>query len=234
MVRSELIKRSPLRILEKSIHGGVGKGNIGVLASRKGVGKTACLVHIATDQLLAGRHVIHVSFSARVDHIISWYEDIFKEIASWKELESASVVHDEVIKNRVIMNFSQSGVRMEQVVASLRAMIGDGQFPADLVIFDGLDLSIGGRESLEIIKAFAESSEVEVWFSASLKGSEPLFDDHWSPTELKPYLDLIDVLLSLRFEGEHVRLQVVKDHENREPADLHLQLDPKTLLIATG
>ena len=48
MVRAELIKRSPLRILERSMHGGLGAGNIGILASRKGVGKTACLVHIAT------------------------------------------------------------------------------------------------------------------------------------------------------------------------------------------
>jgi len=49
MIMEDLISRSPLRILENSIHGGLGKGNIGVLASRKGVGKTACLVHIATE-----------------------------------------------------------------------------------------------------------------------------------------------------------------------------------------
>jgi len=233
MVRSELIKRSPLRILEKSIHGGVGKGNIGVLASRKGVGKTACLVHIATDKLLCDKHVIHVSFSARVDHIISWYEDIFKEIAKWKNLESATSVHDEIIKNRVIMNFNQAGIRTEQVVASLEAMINDGQFPADTVIFDGFDLSIGGVKALEIIKDFAVRTETEVWFSASLKGDEPLFDESWTPNELKPFLDRIDVLISLRFEGEHVRLQVVKDRENASPGDLHLMLDPKTLLIAS-
>ena len=70
MVKSELIKRSPLRVFEKSINGGLGKGNLGVLASRKGVGKTACLVHIATDQLFNDKHVIHVSFSSRVDHIV--------------------------------------------------------------------------------------------------------------------------------------------------------------------
>ena len=46
MVKAELIKRSPLRVFEQSIHGGLGRGNIGVLASPKGVGKTACLVHI--------------------------------------------------------------------------------------------------------------------------------------------------------------------------------------------
>ena len=36
MVRKELIERSPLRILESSIHGGVGVGNIGVIDRKKG------------------------------------------------------------------------------------------------------------------------------------------------------------------------------------------------------
>ena len=62
MIKKELITKSPLRILEQSIHGGIGKGNIAILAAPKGLGKTACLVHIATDQLLQGKHVIHVSF----------------------------------------------------------------------------------------------------------------------------------------------------------------------------
>ena len=79
MVNTEIIQRSPIRNLEKSIHGGLGKGNIGVLASRKGVGKTACLVHIATDKLLQGKPVIHVSYASRVDYIITWYEEILKE-----------------------------------------------------------------------------------------------------------------------------------------------------------
>jgi KaiC/GvpD/RAD55 family RecA-like ATPase len=110
MVKEELIKRSPLRLLEKSIHGGVGAGNIGVIAARKGTGKTACLVHIATDQLFQGKHVIHVSFAGRTDHIISWYEDIFGEIAKKRNLENAMEIHDDLIKNRVVMNFNQEGV----------------------------------------------------------------------------------------------------------------------------
>ena len=38
MIKSEQNRRSPLRILEKTTHGGVGKGNLGVIAARKGVG----------------------------------------------------------------------------------------------------------------------------------------------------------------------------------------------------
>jgi KaiC/GvpD/RAD55 family RecA-like ATPase len=77
MVKKEITEKSPLRKLESAVHGGVGKGNIGVIASKKGIGKTACLVHIATDKMMNDKHVIHVSYSSRVDHIISWYEDIF-------------------------------------------------------------------------------------------------------------------------------------------------------------
>ncbi|MDT8297998.1 MAG: hypothetical protein RQ801_06850, partial [Spirochaetaceae bacterium] len=84
-----MINKSPLRKLDKSINGGLGAGNIGVVASRRGIGKTACLVHIATDKLMADKHVIHVSYAKKVDHIISWYEDIFKEISLKRNLEDA-------------------------------------------------------------------------------------------------------------------------------------------------
>jgi len=231
-VKEELIKRSPLRILEKSISGGLGKGHIGVLASRKGVGKTACLVHIAADQLLQGKHVIHVSYASRVDHIMNWYEDIFKEIAKKPRMKSAAEMAEELIRNRVIMNFKQEGTRTEQVLRSLEAMIVHGQFGAETVIVDGLDLGPSGAEDLRKFKEFAGRLGLEVWFSASLKGDEPLFDDRGIPRELSDLLGTIDVLISLQHHGDHVHFNLVKDHDRLAPKDLRLKLDPKTLLIA--
>ena len=134
MVKKHLIKRSPLRVLEKSISGGLGRGHIGVLASRKGVGKTACLVHIAADKLLQGQHILHVSYASRVDHIVTWYEDIFKEIAKAPKMRAALDEFDELIRRRVIMNFKQDGARTEQVLRSLEAMIVHGNFRAETVI----------------------------------------------------------------------------------------------------
>ena len=232
MVKSELIKRSPMRILEKSIHGGVGKGNIGVLASRKGVGKTACLVHIATDNLFRGNHLIHVSFSERTDHIISWYEDIFKEIAKKRELEQAVDVHDEIIKNRVIMNFNQEGISIERVLNSLKAMIKEGNFAANTIVIDGFDFSKSKPEDMQKIRNFAGKEELEIWFSASLKEEDPLFNDQGIPKQLEYYLPLMDVLIFLQYKGAHVHLSLLKDHQDLSPKDMHLMLDPKTLLIA--
>ena len=230
-VKEELIKRSPLRILERSISGGLGRGNIGVLASRKGVGKTACLVHIAADKLLQGQHVIHVSYASRVDHIVTWYEDIFKEIAKAPRMRGALDEFDELIRRRVIMNFKQDGARTEQVLRSLEAMIVHGNFRAETVIVDGLDFAQAGPDELLKFKGFAARLGLEVWFSASLRGEDPLFDERGVPRLLHPFLEEVAVLITLQSEGEHVRLKLVKDR-GYPPGDLHLELDPRTLLIA--
>jgi hypothetical protein len=232
MTTTEFIQRSAIRNLEKSIDGGLGRGNIGVLASRKGVGKTACLVHIATDKLLQGKHVIHVSYASRVDYIITWYEEIFKELSKKKGMKEAAEFHDEITKNRVIMNFNQDGARTEQVLKSLEAMIIHGRFAADTIIVDGFDFTQGTLDDVRRFKEFAGRLGLEVWFSASLKGDDPLFDEKGIPPVLAGYMGTIDVLISLRHEGEIVRLDLVKAHDHAVPPKLRLRLDPKTLLIA--
>tara|TARA_B100000614_G_scaffold259637_1_gene284721 strand:- start:263 stop:967 length:705 start_codon:yes stop_codon:yes gene_type:complete len=231
MVKEELIKRSPLRLLEKSIHGGVGAGNIGVIAARKGTGKTACLVHIATDQLFQDKHVIHVSFSGRTDHIISWYEDIFGEIAKKRHLEGAMDVHDQLIKNRVVMNFNQDGVTRDQLLRSIRALVDDGNFKADVIVVDGYDFEKGEVETLQAIREFAGEHKLTVWFTASTHRDNASFDEHGVPSELSRFTEHVAVLITLTPESDHLKLRLVKDHEQYREEDLHLELDSKTLLI---
>ncbi|MDX9801119.1 MAG: hypothetical protein RBT69_07275 [Spirochaetia bacterium] len=231
MVKSELIQRSPLRILEKSINGGLGKGNIAFVASKKGVGKTACLVHIATDKLIRERNVIHVSFAKRTDHIIRWYEDIFNEIAKKRNLENPLAIHDEIIRNRVIMNFNQRNIDISQILKSLDAMIVGGNFKADAVIIDGFEIEQMSLEGLKKIKEFAQKLNLEVWVSASLKKNDLTFDENGLPYELADLLDAIDVLITLKYDEQNIRMDIAKDRDDGAFHDRHLFLDPKTLLI---
>jgi len=229
MIRNELVKRSPLRILQQSMHGGgLGKGNIGVIAAPKGVGKTACLVHLATDELLDGRHVIHVSFAADTRHIITWYEDIFDEIAKRYHLDGAKEVHDDIIKHRVIMNFRQDGVSAGQVQRSVRSMIKDGNFNAEVVFVDGYDLAKSDSEEFGSFKRFAEEAKLEIWFSASVQKNTP----QPVPAFIERFINHIAVFIVLEPCGNYINLKLVKDHENVPVNDLHLKLDPHILLIA--
>jgi len=232
MIKSEIIKRSPLRILENSIKGGLKKGEIGVLASRKGVGKTACLVHIAIDKLFQGKYVIHVSYASRIDYIINWYEDIFKEIAKKQNLKPSLKTHDEIIKNRVIMNFNQQGTRPEQVLKSIGAMIKHGKFSADAVIVDGFDFSKSTPEDFRQFKDFAKKSGLEIWFSASLKDKKPLFNEKGLPKELLNFIQDMDVVITLKYQDRSIRLNIAKNRGSTALEKLPLRLDPATFLIA--
>lgn len=232
MIKEELIKKSPVRILERGIAGGLKAGNIGVIASRKGIGKTSVLVQLALDKLMQGKKIIHVSFTTHTSYVISWYENIFAEVAKRKNLENLSLIHDDLMKNRVIMNFNQEGVSTEQILKSLRAMIVDGGFEADAVIADGFDFARTDPSQFSKVRAFASEMKLEFWYSCTMTGEEPLLDKKNIPVILRSFLDDITVLIILEPKVEYIHFVVVKDHTRMNPEDLNLKLDAKTLLIA--
>jgi hypothetical protein len=232
MLKEEFISKSPVRILEKSIEGGLGAGNIGIVASRKGIGKTSVLVQMALDKLIQGEKVIHVSFNAHTSYIISWYENIFDEIARRKNLENIGDLRDQLVRNRVIMNFTQEGMSVDQITRSLKALIVDGGFNAKTVIVDGFDFTRATVERFRKVKDFIVEMGLEVWYSCTLSGEDPLFDKNNVPIVLRDIEPLASVLVILEPLRDFIHFRVVKDHQRLNPHDLSLKLDAKSLLIA--
>jgi hypothetical protein len=231
MVKEELIQRSPVRIFEKSIHGGLKPGEIGIISSQSGVGKTSVLVQIALDKLLQAKKVIHVSFTQHTDYVLSWYEDIFDEFAGKRNLENAAEVKNEITKNRVLMNFNQDGITVEQILRSLRAMIVEGGFKAEALIIDGLDFSKIAIDRLSAVKDFAGELGLEVWYSLNIHGEGPQYDKRSIPLVLSGCADSTDVLIVLEPKADHIALTVSKDRNIFNPEHMALRLDPRTLLI---
>lgn len=230
MIREELVKRSPFRILESSTHGGLGKGNIGIITATKGVGKTACLVHLATDKLFQNKHVIHVSFSPDTSHIVSWYEDIFEEIAQRYKLDGAMEIHDEIVRHRIILNFRQDGVSALQVKKSLLSIINDAHFDANLVVIDGYDFAQSTPEEISLFKQLATELGIEVWFTATMAVPEEQYGK--IPAFLTQFADSVSVIIKLVAVEDYIHLNLIKDHDAVLNKDLHLKLDPQILLIA--
>jgi hypothetical protein len=232
-INEELLLRSPLRILEKSTQGGVGKGNIGIIGARKGVGKTACLVHIATDQLLQGKNIIHVSFAPDTSHIVAWYRDMFEEIARRYKIEGAMDVYEQITRNRVIMNFKQGGIDINRVLNSVKSMISDGHFTANAVVIDGYDFTKSTSEEFSAFKNFAMELQIELWFSATTRREDPRKDDKGVPLVLSPFMGNTAILILMEPREGYVHLHLVKDHDIfPSPDSLHLKLDPQVMLIA--
>jgi hypothetical protein len=227
---SELIQRSPVRVFEKSIHGGLKAGEIGVIAAPSGLGKTSVLVQIALDKLLQAKKVIHVSFTQHTDYVLAWYEDIFEEFTRKKNLENAGDVKNEAVKNRVLMKFTQGGISGDQILRSLKALVKEGGFKAEAVIIDGYDFSIAEENHVSTVKNFARDLGLAVWYSCTVPG-ENGYDKRNVPLVLQNCGDHFDAIIVLDPRADHIALSVSKDRDAYNPAHMALRLDPKTLLI---
>ncbi|MCL2007239.1 MAG: hypothetical protein FWG77_04050 [Treponema sp.] len=231
MVKEDLIKRSPVRIFMDSINGGLKPGELGVIVSPSGIGKTSVLVQIAMDKLLQDKKVIHISFTRHTDYVLTWYEDIFNEFIKKKNLENEQDVKNEAVKNRVLMKFTQGAVSGEQILKSLKALIKDGGFNADAIIIDGYDFYLSGEDHLPSILGFASEMGVSVWYSCTVMGEEPFYDDRNIPLVLKNYAELFAVIIVLDPKQDHIAFTVSKDRSVFNPENMALKLDPKTLMI---
>ncbi len=225
MVKQDLIERSPVRNFEKTLGGGVKPGEIGVIASKKGLGKTSILVQIGIDKLLQGNGVIHVSFNQQADHVVTWYEDIFNELAKKKNLDKATEVKNELIRKRIVLNFNQDSVTATQLIKTLKALTEGGVKPEALII-DGFDFARASKESMKEMKAFAKEMNCIIWYSANIETS-----DKGLPAILAPFASDIDVAIFLDPRSDCILIKVLKEHDKAD-YNTDLKLDVKTLLIA--
>ena len=187
------------------------------------------LVQIALDKLLQDKKIIHISFNQHASHVQNWYGNIFEEIAKKRQLENERDVADELIRNRVLMNFNQEGVNSDVIRRSLKSMVVEGGFKADSIIIDGFDFTISDRERVSTLKDFAREIGVSVWYSCDLSGTPP-YDKHGIPVVVKDIEDLIDVVIVLEPKTAYTELRVSKEHGNYKTESI-VRLDPKTLLI---
>ena len=111
-------------------------------------------------------------------------------------------------------------------------MIGDGRFAADTVVVDGYDFEHGDPVTFARIREFAMEKGLELWFSASIHRDDPRVDANGVPMLLSPFLKSISVLITLQAQSECIKLSLLKDHDRYVTEDLHLMLDPRSLLIA--
>jgi len=224
-------RKNPMRIFEKGIHGGLGKGNLGAIMARAGVGKTACLIQISLDNLFRGHNVLHFSVGKRVDEVRDWYNEMLEDLTRSYDLHQPEFILSEIESRRIILSYTDhifSADRMEAGIARLREHSG---FVPDVVFVDGHFFESLSRSDMERIKEIAQTHAMEIWFAVKTHREEVFVNERGIPAPCHLIDDLLSVIVFLEPFGDYVRLRLMKDHENPNVEDLHLLLDPNTLLI---
>jgi KaiC/GvpD/RAD55 family RecA-like ATPase len=230
MRRKELNERSPLRLLEASIHGGLGNGKIGVVIARHGVGKTAFLVGVALDDMMRGRSVLHVSLEHDSERVRAFYDEIFMDLAHQRELEDVWKVRLDLERHRRIHCYLRDTFTVDKLRDALAFMREHGSFRPAAIMIDGFDFEKATDEDVAPLRRIAEEAEAELWMSA-VTHRESVMNEHGVPEPLAHLESSVDVILRMAHDTRAVHVSLLKDHDNPDVSDLKLKLDPTTMLI---
>jgi hypothetical protein len=230
MHRKDLNERSPLRLLEQSIHGGLGRGNIGVVTARHGLGKSAVLVGIALDDLMRGRKVLHVALDERFDKIRAYYDEIFMDLARTGNLQDVATERREVEQYRNIHTYIGNSFSIAKLREAITFLNTHMDFYPAALILEGYRFEQATKENMEELRQIAREIDGELWMSA-VTHRDSNKNERGIPEPVAHLEDSIDVILALEPGDTSVTLRLLKDHNNPDVSPSHVALDPTTLLL---
>jgi hypothetical protein len=229
MLRKEVNLQSPLRILDRSIRGGLGTGHLGVIVAPAGVGKSACLVQIGLDALMREKPVLHIAVGQSVEHVSAWYDALFDDLAERVDLKDRGGVRGSIAHRRLIWALPEGTFSARGLDEALAAFQTHLEVGPSAILVDGFHWEgEGSTATLQAIKASAARVGAEIWMTAR-------DGDRRRPGALGSLSEgcaaLVDVALCLEPHGRHVRMTLVKDFDRFPAADVPLVLQGGTLRL---
>lgn len=221
---------SPLKVLEGSTYKGLGKGNLGVLMARAGVGKTSCLIHIAFDKLFRDEKLVHVSLKDAPEKVSSYYSVIFSDLVKALSIANEYEVRSLLDKNRIILAYLKESFDLNRLRKNLRNLVQEVDFIPDTLIVDGIDFAETSRDIFEGFKTIAEEFDLEVWFSALSHRHITEVNERGIPFPCNKLDDFFSLIMQLYATRSGVFLRLLKDHDSEAIPDAMVRLDPDNFL----
>lgn len=229
------LRRSPRKLLERDGHPGPGPGHLGLVLARAGVGKTAFLVGIGLDAMLAGQKVLHVSVENTVDKVRDWYDDVLMEmLRREKQLQHWASLQLDLERRRHIHTYVGHSFTVDRLRHGLELLRDVMHFVPEVVLLDDLEDESLEPATVAAIKGLAAETGAELWMSCQIHREGPQGDPGHLPPPADRLEELTDVAFRLDPHRSKVRLHVLKDHKQMLDEDLHVLLDPQTLLLTVG
>ncbi len=229
---NDFIKVSPLKLLEMSSGDGLGKGNLGVLMARAGVGKTACLIHIALDMLFRKQRLVHVSLEDTPEKVTSYYNVIFSDLVKALEIKDETEGRMLLERNRMILAYLHKSFEINRLRKNLKNLTEQIDFVPDILIVDGVDFEKVSTETMEGFKKVAEEFDVEIWFSALSHRHIVEKNEKGVPYPCDRVDEFLSVIIQLDPSESGIFLKLIKDHDHEVKDGSSIRLDPNTFLAS--
>ena len=218
----------------KPLTGLLAPGELGVVAARAGVGKSACLVQIALHELLQGRCVLHVALDQSVAQVRRRYDELL-DLGGTPGLDAAGDhVRLDLERRRHIHAYEEGSFGALKLAEACRFLAEHVEFRPQTVIVDGWRNGGLTGEKLEELRGSAVEVGAAVWLSALTHRHQGTEEKGGIPHSLSGVVGKLDVMIQLQPSGGRIDLCLGQDHGHPEPRPFPLWIDPATMLLRIG
>ncbi len=219
MLSEEIYARSPMKVFNQSIHGGLAAGELGGVVGRAGVGKSVLLVHLALDRILRDDNVLHISLRDSADHVRSFYDELFPRVTRAAGLGKAEALAITLERRRMIQAYLNRPFTSDDLIRALDMLGEFMQFESRAVFIDGFPAE--DAAGLQALAQVAQDRKLAIWLAVRTHRDD----------EALPNSDQYNTVVKLEPVEEHVLLSAVKVHGDTEIQTMGLELDPNRLMI---
>jgi len=149
-------------VIDDLMAGGLGPGELGVVVSSSGGGKSWCLARLGSTAAKRGLNVVHYTLELSESYVGQRYDTIFSGIPSNELRERRDEVYEKIkgLKGSLTLKyFPPRGVTAKKLEMHIDKLIAAGNKP-DLIIIDYADLMLTNAGRIE--SAYAEQGGVYI------------------------------------------------------------------------
>lgn len=223
-----------MQMIQRTLGDPLKPGELGVVLASAGVGKTACLTHIALEQLLRGEAVLHVCIGEIPDKIKVWYKEFLKNLNESLPVEDAAKLEYRVEPLRFILAYLHQTFSPEKLEQSLNNLRDQAKFFPTMVVLDGLDFDGISRPMIEMLCEFARKQSVSLWMSARTHRHISEANERGIPYPCHALDDLFHAIMLLEPTPDAIQVKVLKHAEHYQPEHPALFLNAQTYLLMKG
>jgi hypothetical protein len=235
MDRTQFVEHSPLGILGTD---SLKSGEVGAVTARAGVGKTAFLVQVGLQHLVAEERVLHIALGGEtVNRVRAWYDTLLEDLANVLEIEDRQGLKSKIERSRLIQSYGEAKVRPAQIERTLELYATHLDFSPSVIIIDGFDWDgdlVRTAASLGALRSCAARMNAKLWFSIRCHRDTPVTHALGISSPCDAYADLLEVVLDLVPMKDHTSLRLLKKRASAPEGQLNLQSDTMRLLRVGG
>jgi hypothetical protein len=220
-----------IELVKRTLGNPLGPGELGALMARAGVGKTACLTHIALEHLFGSQPVLHVCIDGAAEKIKIWYKELFKNLLSSGSKEEFAGVQRRLESLRFILAYLHQTFSIQKLEQSLQNLQEQTNFHPALVVLDGLDFDRQPRETVSELQSFALEHKVSMWMSIRTHRHITIANKRGIPYPCHESDDLFHAILLLEPTSRAIQVRVLKHDAAYQPEHSGVFLNPQTYLL---